>query len=59
MKHGFDQHFGRGTATPKPGSASPVTTRDNELLNDPVGKAPDEGRLGSCSNSGQEPTRQK
>ena len=59
MQHGFDQHFARGTATPKPGSASPVTTRDDELLNNPVGKAPGEGRPGSCSNSGQEPTGQK
>ena len=59
VQHGFDQHFGRGTAIPKPGSASPVTPRDDELLNDPARKAPGEGRPGSCSNSGQKPTGQK
>ena len=46
VQHGFDQHFSRGTAMPKPGSASPVTPRDNELLNDPARKAPgEEGRV--------------
>ena len=59
IQHGFDQHFGRGTATVKPGSASPVTPRDDELLNDPTKKAPGEGRPGSCLNSGQESTGQK
>ena len=61
IQHGFDQHFGRGTTTP--GSASPVTPRDDELLDDPAKKktkkAPGEGRPGSCSNSGQESTGQK
>ena len=59
LQHGFDQHFGRGTATPGPGSASPVTTKDDELLNSPTKKTPGEGRPGSCPNSGQEPTGQK
>ena len=59
IQHGFDQHFGHGTATPNPGLASPVTPRDDELLNDPTKKAPGEGRPGSCSNSGQEPTGQE
>ena len=59
IQHGFDQHFSQGTATPNPESASPVTSRDDELLNDPTKKAPGEGRPGSCSNSGQEPTGQK
>ena len=56
IQHGFDQHFGRGTATPVPGSESPVTPRDDELLNSPDGKtkkAPGNGRPGSSPNSGQ------
>ena len=60
IQHGFDPHFGRGTATP--GSASPVTPRDDELLDSPARKtkkAPGEGRPGSCANSGQESTGQK
>ena len=59
MRHGFDQHFARGTAEAGQGSTSPVTIRDDELLNDPVGKAPGEGRPGSCENSGQKITGQK
>ena len=35
MRHGFDQHFTWGTAEAGPGSTSPITTRDDELLNDP------------------------
>ena len=56
VQHGFDQHFGRGTATPVQGSESPVTPRDDELLNSPdrqTKKAPGDGRLGSSLNSGQ------
>ena len=56
MQHGFDQDFARGRET-GPGSASPVTTRDDELLNDPVGKAPGKGRPGS-KKSGQDPSGQ-
>ena len=62
LQHGFDQHFGRGTATPVPGSESPVTPRDDELLNSPDGKtekAPGNGRPGSSPNSDQTPTEQK
>ena len=59
IQHGFDQHFGWGTATPNLGLASPVTPRDDELLNNPTKKAPGEGRPGSCSDPGQEPTGQK
>ena len=59
IQHGFDQHFGRGTATPVQGSESPVTPRDDELLNSPDGKtkkAPGDGRPGSSPKSGQEST---
>ena len=56
MQHGFNQDFARGREA-GPRSASPVTTRDDELLNDPVGKAPGEGRPGS-KKSGQNPSGQ-
>ena len=50
IQHGFDPHFGRGTG-------SPVTPRDDELLDSPgkkTKKAPGDGRPGSSPNSGQE-----
>ena len=56
MQHGFDQDFARVRET-APGSTSPVTTRDDEMLNDPTGRAPGEGRLGS-KKSGQDPSGQ-
>ena len=59
MRLGFNQHFARGTAADEPGSTSPVTPRDDALLNDPVGRAPGDGRPGSSENSGQQITRQK
>ena len=55
IQHGFDPNFGRGTA-------SPVTPRDDELLDSPSRKtkrAPGDGRPGSSPNSGQEATGQK
>ena len=59
MRHGFDEHFARGAAEAGLGSTSPVTTRDDELLNNPVGRAPGKGRLGSSEKSGQKNTGQK
>ena len=59
MRLGFDQHFTRGTAADEPGSASLVTPRDDALLNDPVGRAPGDGRPGSSENSGRKITGQK
>ena len=59
MRHGFDQHFAWGTAAAEPGSTSPVTSRDDALLNDPVGRAAGEGRPGSSENSGRKITGQK
>ena len=59
MRLGFDQHFAQGTAVDEPGSASPVTHRDDALLNDPVGRAPGDGRPGSSENFGRKITRQK
>ena len=56
MQNGFDQDFARGRGT-GPGSTSPVTARDDEMLNDPTGRAPGEGRPGS-KKSGQDPSRQ-
>ena len=56
MQHGFDQDFARSRET-GPGSTSPVTARDDEILNDPTGKAPGEGRPGA-KKSGQDPSRQ-
>ena len=56
MQHGFDQDFARSRET-GPGSTSPVTARDDEMLNDPTGKAPGEGRLGT-KKSGQDPSGQ-
>ena len=55
IQHGFDPHFGRGTA-------SPVTPKDDELLDSPARKtkrAPSDGRPGSSPNSGQESTEQR
>ena len=57
MQHGFDQDFTWGRDT-GPGPASPVTTRDDEWLNNPIKKAPGEGRPGS-EKSGQNPSGQK
>ena len=59
MRLGFDQHFARGTAADEPGSTSPVIPRDDALLNDPVGRAPGDGRPGSSENSGRKITGQK
>ena len=59
MRLGFDQHFARGTAADEPGSTSPVTPRDDALLNDPVGRVPGDGRPGSSENSGRKITGQK
>ena len=56
MQHGFDQDFARGRQT-GPGLAYPVTTKDDELLSGPVGKAPGKGRPGS-EKSGQNPSGQ-
>ena len=59
MRLRFDQHFAQGTAADELGSTSPVTSIDDALLNDPIGRAPGDGRPGSSENSCRKITGQK
>ena len=57
-QHGYDQHFARETSGVEPGSMSPVSQRDDEMLDD-SGKAPGTGRPGSLENAGRKITGKK